>query len=310
MNLSHGSTWALLYLLSEWAIRIAMLVLVPVRRSPEAAKGWLLLAFFLPWPALALYALVGRPTYPHWRRERAARFPPVLELGSKHTAEHGPVSPHIPESLEQAITLIQNLGHLPPVPGNSVTFLSAYDASVDALVAEIDRAQDHVHLLYFIFADDESGQKVMAALARATQRGVTCRVLLDAAGSRPWARSVVETLSGSGVAVHRVLALGLRGYTRADLRNHRKIAVVDGHVGFVGSQNIVNADFKPGIVNQELVARVAGPVVRELQAVFARDWFVETEQVLEFVRKDHVGLHSFLSMSLIDARRRNARPRG
>jgi cardiolipin synthase len=78
-----------------------------------------------------------------------------------------------------------------------------------------------------------------------------------------------------------VLALGLRGYTRADLRNHRKIAVVDGQVGFVGSQNIVNADFKPGIVNQELVARVAGPVVRELQAVFARDWFTETEQALE-----------------------------
>ena len=148
-------------------------------------------------------------------------------------------------------------------------------------MAEIDRAQNHVHLLYFIFADDESGQKVMAALARATQRGVTCRVLLDAAGSRPWARSVVETLSRSGVAVHRVLALGLRGYTRADLRNHRKIAVVDGRFGYIGSQNIVDADFKPGIVNQELVARAAGPVVRELQAVFARDWFTETEQVLE-----------------------------
>jgi cardiolipin synthase len=54
MDLEHGSTWALLYRLSEWAIRIAMLIVVPVRRSPEAAKGWLLLAFFLPWPALAL----------------------------------------------------------------------------------------------------------------------------------------------------------------------------------------------------------------------------------------------------------------
>ena len=75
MDLGHGSTWALLYLLSEWAIRIGMLVVVPVRRSPEAAKGWLLLAFFLPWPALALYALIGRPTYPRWRRERAARCP-------------------------------------------------------------------------------------------------------------------------------------------------------------------------------------------------------------------------------------------
>jgi cardiolipin synthase len=204
----------------------------------------------------------------------------VVQLSSKDVGELGPVSPLVPKHLVQAITLIQNLGHLPPVPGSSITFLSDYHPSIDALVAEIDRAQDHVHLLYFIFADDESGQKVMAALGRATQRGVTCRMLLDAAGSRPWAHSVIETLSRSGVAVHRVLALGLRGYTRADLRNHRKIAVVDGQVGFVGSQNIVDADFKPGIVNQELVARVAGPVVRELQAVFARDWFMETEQVL------------------------------
>lgn len=281
MDFGQGSTWALLYLLSEWAIRIAMLAVVPVRRSPEAAKGWLLLAFFLPWPALVLYLLIGRPTYPRWRRERAADFPPVLKLSSKDTAEHGPVSPLVRKALVPAITLIQNLGHLPPLPGNSITLLSAYDASIDALVAEIDRAQNHVHLLYFIFADDESGRKVMAALGRATRRSVTCRVLIDAAGSRCWARSVIETLSSSGVAVHRVLALGVRGYTRADLRNHRKIAVVDGQVGFVGSQNIVNADFKPGIVNQELVARVAGPVVRELQVVFARDWFTETEQVLE-----------------------------
>jgi len=281
MDLGHGSTWALLYLLSEWAIRIGMLAVVPVRRSPEAAKGWLLLAFFLPWPALALYALIGRPTYPRWRRERVARCRSVFELSSMVAGEHGPVSPAVPRGLVQAVTLIQNLGHLPPVSGNSITFLSDYDATIDALVAEIDRAQNHVHLLYFIFADDESGQKVIAALARATQRGVTCRVLLDAAGSRPWARSVVETLSRSGAAVHRVLALGLRGYTRADLRNHRKIAVVDGRFGYIGSQNIVDADFKPGIVNQELVARAAGPVVRELQAVFARDWFTETEQVLE-----------------------------
>src|SRR3954470_10451903 len=80
MDLGQGGTWALLYPLSEWAIRIAMLVVVPVRRSPEAAKGWLLLAFFLPSLALVLYALIGRPTYPRWRRERAAHFPLVLEL--------------------------------------------------------------------------------------------------------------------------------------------------------------------------------------------------------------------------------------
>src|SRR3954453_5795559 len=123
MDLGQGGTWALLYLLSEWAIRLGMLVVVPVRRSPEAAKGWLLLAFFLPWPALALYALVGRPPYPHWRRERGGRLPPVFELSSKGIGEHGPVSPLVPESLVQSIALIQNLGHFPALPSNSVTFL-------------------------------------------------------------------------------------------------------------------------------------------------------------------------------------------
>src|ERR671938_195091 len=121
MDLGQGSTWALLYLLSEWIIRVAMLVVVPVRRSPEAAKGWLLLAFFLPWPALALYALIGRPTYPRWRRERAARFPSVLQLSAEGNSEHAPPT-LVPEGLVQAITLVQNLGHLPPVPSNGVTF--------------------------------------------------------------------------------------------------------------------------------------------------------------------------------------------
>src|SRR4051812_9977828 len=279
MDLTHGSAWALLYLLSEWAIRLGMLIVVPVHRSPEAAKGWLLLGFFLPWPALVLYLLIGRPTYPRWRRERAARFPPVFNPPRAAT-ERGAANAPVLTNLVEATTLIQNLGHFPPLPGNRVALLTDYGGALDALVAEIDAARHHVHLLYYILADDAAGRRVMAALARAVERGVTCRVLIDALGSRPWARSVVKTLSGSGVAVHRVLPLGLRGHTRADLRNHRKLAIVDGAIGHVGSQNIVDADFKPGVVNQELVVRVDGPVVQELQAVFAADWFMETEEVL------------------------------
>src|SRR5919107_5843779 len=103
MDWGQGSTWALLYLLSEWAIRLAMLVVVPVRRSPEAAKGWLLLAFILPWPALALYLLVGRPTYPRWRRERAARFPPVFK-GPPAVVERGTANAPVPTNLVEATT--------------------------------------------------------------------------------------------------------------------------------------------------------------------------------------------------------------
>jgi cardiolipin synthase len=94
---------------------------------------------------------------------------------------------------------------------------------------------------------------------------------------------VVAALEASGVSVRLVLPVGLlrRKSARADLRNHRKIAVIDGEVGYVGSQNIVNANFNPRVTNQELVVRVMGPAVLELQAVFVADWFLETEQVLD-----------------------------
>jgi len=284
MNILGHLSWGAIYFASEWIIRLVMLIVVPFRRSPEAAKGWLLFVFFLPWPALLLYHVIGRPNYPRWRRERFAKLPAAF---AQVTARIGALSacqePELPGNLQQAATLIQNLGRFPTMDGNDIALLSSYDGSVARLVADIDGATNHVHLLYYIFADDRTGWSVIDALARAVERGVTCRVLIDALGSRAWAPRVVAALAERGVAVHLVLPVGLlrRKSARADLRNHRKIAVIDGRIGYVGSQNIVDADFKPGIVNQELVVRVTGPVVQELQGVFVADWFMETQQVLE-----------------------------
>jgi cardiolipin synthase len=94
---------------------------------------------------------------------------------------------------------------------------------------------------------------------------------------------VEAKLAAAGVAVHRVLPVGFwrRHTARADLRNHRKIAVIDGVVGYTGSQNLIDAGFKPGITYEELVVRVAGPAVLQLQALFAIDWFMECEELLD-----------------------------
>ncbi|NIX76377.1 cardiolipin synthase [Microvirga terricola] len=284
MSLIGAISWAEIYLASEWVIRIVMLIVVPFRRSPEAAKGWLLFVFFLPWPALIVYLFIGRPAYPRWRRERFARLPVVFKTVTDRVREvTARQEPDLPANLIQAATLIQNLGRFPSLDGNAAELLTDYQGSIDRLVADIDKARSHIHLLFYIFANDETGWKVISALTRATERGVTCRVLIDALGSRPWAASVVEALKAGGVAVQLVLPVSLLRptSTRADLRNHRKIAVIDGEIGYVGSQNIVNADFNAGIVNQELVVRTRGPVVLELQAVFVADWFLETEEVLD-----------------------------
>src|SRR5262249_56426899 len=93
----------------------------------------------------------------------------------------------------------------------------------------------------------------------------------------------VTKIKAAGAEVHTVLPVGLfrRKSARADLRNHRKIAVIDSHIGYVGSQNLVSETFKKGIDYEEMVVRATGPIALELQGVFAQDWFLETEEALD-----------------------------
>ena len=282
--IGNGDVWAIAYLSVEWAIRLVMVVVVPLRRSAEASRSWLLLVFFLPIPALLIYLLIGRPTYPAWRRRRFGRLNAVLSAASKEI-RHSQFCrrPDLPANLEGPAALIEKLGHFPALSGNEIEFVSDYGEAIDRLIADIDGARETVHLMFYIFVDDETGRRVIDALDRAARHGVKCRVLIDAIGSRRWAGPVSAQLAAAGVEVQLALEVGIfrRRSARADLRNHRKIAVVDSRIGYVGSQNITNAEFRSGLINEELVARVVGPVIVELQAVFVADWYMETGEKLD-----------------------------
>ncbi|AHE54972.1 phospholipase D-like domain-containing protein [Sphingomonas sanxanigenens] len=269
-----ASHFALGYLLLEWAIRAVMVIIIPLRRPPEAARSWLLLVLFLPVPALLLYRLIGRASFPAWRR---ARFEATAKMRVGIAGELRGPSP----DPSQLARLARTLGGFPAVRGNAISLIPGYEAAIAAMVAAIDGATQRVHLLTYIFADDATGRAIADALGRARSRGVVVRVLIDALGSRPWAKRSLAMLHDRGVDARLVLPVRFAALRRArsDLRNHRKLCLVDGALGFVGSQNIVDRDFKPGIVNDELVARVEGPVVAALDAVFASDWAMETEVV-------------------------------
>lgn len=277
-ELDSASLWGAIYLLSTWAIRVGALIVVPFRRSPNAAMGWLLLFFILPWPALILYLIIGRPVHPHWRRELVRKLPEVL----KHAAARVRRPPRdaaseLPAELAPAARLARAIGRLPPLDGNAIDLLPEYEDVTARLCADIEAARDHVHLLFYIFADDATGRQVMGALESAAGRGVACRVLIDAVGSRSDATNVLARLHAAGVEAHRILPVRFfQRTTRLDLRNHRKIAVVDGCFGYTGSQNIIDAEFAPGRRNRELVVRVRGAAVAALQAVFIADWYLET----------------------------------
>jgi len=267
-----------LFVLSRWIICLVMLFYIPQRKDPASARTWLLLIFLLPWIGLLLYLLIGRAYMPRKRfridkkaSERIQRA--YMQFPGK--AIHEP-----PETLRPIMSLVNRLGEFPAERGNSIELLTDYDQSIRSLIRDIDGAKTHVHLLYYIFEDDSTGRAVSDALRRAAQRGAACRVLMDSIGSHRALRRLAPSLREAGVEVLEMLPVGLiRSKTvRFDLRNHRKIAIIDGRIGYLGSQNIVDADLRNGIVHEELVARVQGPILAQLQKVFLADWYLETDK--------------------------------
>ncbi len=262
--------WGPLYVASEWIVRIAALIYVPQRRPPNAARAWLLLIFFLPWLGLVLYLLIGRAYMPR-RRFKVQRqiYELVRRLVPRPPSFESTVVEMVPHELLPALRLADSLSEFPMVGGNRFELLPVYDAAIARIVAEIDGAQRFVHMLFYIFEDDDVGRHVAAALERAARRGVSVRVLMDAIGSRDGLRGLGPGLRKAGAEVVPVMPLRLWGpnAARFDLRNHRKIVVVDGVSAFFGSQNIVSAHANRGMVNEEMLVRATGPIVRHLHAV-------------------------------------------
>lgn len=181
-----------------------------------------------------------------------------------------------------------------PVGGNSAHLLPDSNATIDAMIADIDAATDHVHLLFYIWLPDNNGSKMVEALKRAASRGVTCRALADDLGSRLLIHSKHwQDMRRSGVNLARALPIGnpllrpLRG--RVDLRNHRKIVVVDDRITYCGSQNCADPEFRikakyaPWV---DTMMRFEGPIARHNQYLFAGDWMAHVDEDLnDLLRK-------------------------
>jgi cardiolipin synthase A/B len=273
-----------------WLIAILMLFIVPVNRKPSSATAWLLLIFVLPYLGLILFLLLGNPKLPKRRRTEQRN---MSDLISKVVAETRTLpemaailNPEIPPRYEPFINLNTNLASLPALGGNAVELLPEYNAVFARIAADIDSAQKFVHVEYFATSRDQETEAIFAALERAASRGVKVRMLMDHLGSRkyPNFQEMQEKLTAVGIEHHISLPLHFFGakYTRIDLRNHRKIVVIDGQIGYTGSQNLIKRNYfrKDAIYYDELVARINGPVVAELEAAFATDWYCESGVML------------------------------
>ncbi|MFS2045312.1 phospholipase D-like domain-containing protein, partial [Stenotrophomonas geniculata] len=241
-------------LLIDWLIRLVALCWIPTRTTPGAARSWLLLVGFVPLLGLPLYLLFGHPWLSRERIRRQAEASQVIreEQALQHRLRW---TPQPDTASAEIVPLVQRQGDFMPVHGNAVDLLTDYDESLHTLIADIDQAEDRVHLLYYLMFDDAVGEAIVEALQRAAARGVQCRVLLDAVGAKRGLRAYRKRLEARDIEVRAMLPGGLRWRRsgRMDLRNHRKIAVIDNEVAYVGSQNLAGPQFVPGHPNRELV---------------------------------------------------------
>ena len=271
-------------------ICLAALGVVPGNRKPSTGMAWLILVLAVPFFGLLAFFFFGTTRVDRHRHEKQARVNDEIHARTAAVAALTESTPGL-AYVSSVATLNRNLGALPGVAGNHAVFFEDYHESIAAMAAEIDTAREFVHVQFYITAWDDVTDPFFAALVRATERGVKVRLLFDHLGSRgiPVYKDLLSRLETTKIEWHPMMPIQpLKGkWRRPDLRNHRKILVVDGRVGFAGSQNLIEPGYdkpknhKLGREWVELTTRVEGPVVAELNAVFLTDWYSETDEILD-----------------------------
>src|SRR4051794_7421863 len=286
-----GAIIGAIILAIEIAIIVAALVVLPGGRRPQTAMAWLLLIIAIPFVGFLLFLLFGRTTVGKKRRAVQEEVnAAILAAAHLEDIEDDDQRLELPPLVQTFAKLNRRLGVLPLSFGNTVELIEDYQAQIDAMTSEVATATDYVHVQFFISSWDKVTAPFFEELVRATERGVAVRFLFDHLGSRgiPGYQDFVKSLDATKIRWTPMLPIRpFKGeIRRPDLRNHRKILVVDGRVAFSGSQNLIEACYdKPGNQKRgrawiELVARVEGPAVQSLDVVFATDWLAETGENL------------------------------
>lgn len=284
--------WHLAVTLVLFAVHLLLVVRAITRpnRIPASRVAWVAVIMFLPLLGIAAYLMLGETSIGS-RRIRRLRVsekqlrPPAGMACTRDASKPG----------ASLFDLAQSINGFAPVDGNRIVLLGDREstpqtperdceAAIAALVADIEQACEHVHVGFYIWLDDGNGGRVADALCAAARRGVRCRVMVDALGSRAFIRSPRwKQLRAAGVRAHAMLddvpRFGHLAAGRVDLRNHRKLAVIDNRIAHCGSQNCADPEFrvKPRFAPWiDMQFRCEGSVVRQVQWLFLATWVAET----------------------------------
>jgi cardiolipin synthase len=282
-----------LFIFAHVGISIGLSIRVIMKRRPAGISlAWLVLILILPFAGALLYLLVGERRLGKKRVERATA---LLEPYMNRLRKLPPESRINRAKLSPKALPLNRLAEatigVPATAGNKLLLLSESETILKSIIADIDRAKHCCHLEFYKWTEGGLADEVGEALIGAAQRGVICRVLLDAVGSAKFMKSGWPgRFQDSGIELVAALPVApLRmAFARLDLRLHRKIVVIDGTRAYTGSVNLADPRFfkqQAGIGQWiDAMVRIKGPAVQALEALFFWDWEVETGRDLQALK--------------------------
>lgn len=271
----------LLYIFSAIGV---IFVIILENRNPLKTIAWTLILIFLPLLGLIIFFFFGEDG----RKKRLISHKMFKKLNRKTLVrfERDEVM-ESPEGYTAIVSLIKKLKGSSVYNGNKITFYTDGESKFKALLEEINKAEKFIHIQYYIYMDDEIGRKVRDALIQKASEGVKVRLIYDDVGSWKAKRRFFNDMQKHGIDVQPFLKVTFRFLaSRVNYRNHRKVVVIDGKVGFVGGMNIADRYIK-GINNgvwRDSHIKVEGKAVAGLQTAFLVDWYYSRK---EFLASDH-----------------------
>ncbi|WP_455380997.1 cardiolipin synthase [Acidihalobacter prosperus] len=284
----HGELTSLT-VTGELLIRLILVTRILLRRdgAPSTRLAWIVVVVFIPIAGPLLYLMIGEMRLGRRRLRLHAILREHQEgVFGKPNKDHLAI---LVSDFAPISALARSVGGTYARTGNKIDLISDSGDLIESLIADIRAATLHCHLLSYIYLTDSSGNAVADALMAAARRGVACRLMVDAIGSKRFLRSSLKRrLDNAGVKVVASLPVNpLRALlARLDVRNHRKLAIIDGVIAYAGSQNIADAAFAPKARYAPWVdasVRIRGPIAWDLQRLFVEDWFLDSHEWLEDV---------------------------
>ncbi|MFT4123055.1 MAG: cardiolipin synthase [Microbacteriaceae bacterium] len=270
-------------------IRAMALIYVPRNRRPQTALAWLLAIYFIPGLGVILFLVLGSARLPRARRRKQREVDELIRTATAGLDDSG--VERWPPWFRSSVALARTLGAIPLSGGNAARLWPDDAQALAAMVRAVDGARRTVNAEFYILLLDETSEPFFDALERARRRGVAVRVMLDHLGSRgyPGWRRTIRRLDETGVDWRLLLPFQpWRGKVqRPDLRNHRKLLVVDGEVAFTGSRNIVDPGYQKagnarrGLRWHDFMVEFRGPAVAAIDVLFVTDWYCETGELID-----------------------------